>query len=236
MQIQNSVNIVERGYSMKLKSIIWGLVFIVVGTIIALNEFNVTNINLFFDGWWTLFIIIPCFVNIFATQEKVGNFIGFIVGIALFLACNNYLDFEILGKLLVPFILVAIGLSIMFKHTGDEYKKSEIKNLNTKDEVSAVFAEQIVKAPKTFEGVKLESVFGSIQYDLSESTIKKDALITASAIFGSVKVKVPEGVEVKFKKSAIFADAIDRTKTKDSKNVIYVDASAVFGSVIVDDN
>ena len=221
---------------MKLKSIIWGLVFIVVGTIIALNEFGVTDVDIFFNGWWTLFIIIPCFVNIFATRDKVGNFIGLVVGVALFLVCNDFIDFDVLGKLMIPFILVGIGLCIIFKNSGDEYKKHEAKHLNTKDEITAVFREDITKAPKTFEGVKLESVFGSIQYDLSSSSIKKDALVTASAVFGSVRIKVPKDVEVKFRKNAIFGDAIDRTEEKDSKNVIYVDANAVFGSVIVDDN
>ncbi len=221
---------------MKLKSIIWGLVFIVVGTIIALNEFGVTDVDLFFNGWWTLFIIIPCFVNIFATRDKVGNFIGLVVGVALFLVCNDFIDFDVLGKLMIPFILVGIGLCIIFKNSGDEYKKHEAKHLNTKDEITAVFREDITKAPKTFEGVKLESVFGSIQYDLSSSSIKKDALVTASAVFGSVKIKVPKDVEVKFRKNAIFGDAIDRTEEKDSKSTIYVDANAVFGSVIVDDN
>jgi predicted membrane protein len=221
---------------MKLKSIIWGLVFIVVGTIIALNEFGVTDVDIFFNGWWTLFIIIPCFVNIFATRDKVGNFIGLVVGVALFLVCNDFIDFDVLGKLMIPFILVGIGLCIIFKNSGDEYKKHEAKHLNTKDEITAVFREDITKAPKTFEGVKLESVFGSIQYDLSSSSIKKDALVTASAVFGSVKIKVPKDVEVKFRKNAIFGDAIDRTEEKDSKSTIYVDANAVFGSVIVDDN
>ena len=136
---------------------------------------------------------------------------------------------------------IAYNLAIEGNDVIANYNKSydvinEAKHLNTKDEITAVFREDITKTPKTFEGVKLESVFGSIQYDLSSSSIKKDALVTASAVFGSVKIKVPKDVEVKFRKNAIFGDAIDRTEEKDSKSTIYVDANAVFGSVIVDDN
>ena len=40
----------------KVGSVLWGIVLIAAGVIWALNEFNVTNINVFFDGWWTLFI------------------------------------------------------------------------------------------------------------------------------------------------------------------------------------
>ena len=47
----------------KISSLLWGLVFIIVGVIFGLNALDITNINVFFDGWWTLFIIIPCFIE-----------------------------------------------------------------------------------------------------------------------------------------------------------------------------
>ena len=40
----------------KASSILWGIVLIAVGVVLALNVFNIMDINLFFDGWWTLFI------------------------------------------------------------------------------------------------------------------------------------------------------------------------------------
>ena len=52
---------------MKMKNItkiLWGTALIAVGGIIALNAFEITGIELFFDGWWTLFIIVPCLVGI----------------------------------------------------------------------------------------------------------------------------------------------------------------------------
>ena len=52
---------------MKMKNItkiLWGTTLIAVGGIIALNAFGIADIELFFDGWWTLFIIVPCLVGI----------------------------------------------------------------------------------------------------------------------------------------------------------------------------
>ena len=60
----------------KAGSVLWGIVLIAAGVIWALNEFNVTNINVFFDGWWTLFIIVPCAIGLFTEREKTGNIIG----------------------------------------------------------------------------------------------------------------------------------------------------------------
>ena len=53
---------------MKMKNInkiLWGTTLIAVGGIIALNAFGIADIELFFDGWWTLFIIVPCLVGIY---------------------------------------------------------------------------------------------------------------------------------------------------------------------------
>ena len=43
----------------KFSQILWGLAFIALGIILILNVTQVTDIDLFFDGWWTLFIIVP---------------------------------------------------------------------------------------------------------------------------------------------------------------------------------
>ena len=68
-----------------LSKILWGIVFIVIGIIIGLNALGVTNINIFFDGWWTLFIIIPCLIGLFDndSEGKTGNLIGIVIGVIL---------------------------------------------------------------------------------------------------------------------------------------------------------
>ena len=60
----------------KISSVIWGIVLIAAGALFALNALNITNIDIFFDGWWTLFIIVPCAVGLFTEREKTGNIIG----------------------------------------------------------------------------------------------------------------------------------------------------------------
>lgn len=57
----------------KLSKILWGIALIAIGGIFGLNAFGVTDIEVFFDGWWTLFIIAPCLVGIFSEREKTSN-------------------------------------------------------------------------------------------------------------------------------------------------------------------
>ena len=97
----------------KASSILWGIVLIAAGVIWALNEFNLTDINFFFDGWWTLFIIIPCGIGLFTEREKTGNIIGIAIGVFLLLCCQEILSFSMLWKLLVPAVIVIIGLKMV---------------------------------------------------------------------------------------------------------------------------
>ena len=78
----------------KIENTVIGLILIIIGVIIGLNAFHITNIDLFFDGWWTLFIIVPCFFGLFKDQDKTGNIIGLIVGIYLLLYCQGLINFQ----------------------------------------------------------------------------------------------------------------------------------------------
>ena len=98
----------------KVSSILWGIVLIAAGVVLALNVFNIMDINIFFDGWWTLFIIVPCAIGLFTEREKTGNIIGIAVGVFLLLCCQDILSFSMLWKLLVPAIIVIIGLKMVF--------------------------------------------------------------------------------------------------------------------------
>ena len=59
----------------KLNGIVWGIVLVAAGVLLGLNAFGITDIDIFFDGWWTLFIIVPMgLVAFFAFTDKSGAF------------------------------------------------------------------------------------------------------------------------------------------------------------------
>ena len=111
-------------------NVLWGIVFIIIGLIIGANALGIADINIFFDGWWTLFIILPCFIGLFKEREKTGNLIGLLIGIVLLLCCQNVLKFDMVWKLALPTILVIIGISFIFKDTFNHKISKEIKKLN----------------------------------------------------------------------------------------------------------
>ncbi|MCF7628340.1 hypothetical protein L3K73_14405, partial [Holdemanella sp. SCCA2] len=86
----------------KVNTVIIGILFIIVGVIVGFNSFGITNINIFFSGWWTLFIIIPAINGIISDDEKLGSIIWLIVGIILLLGCQDMISFDIIWKLMLP--------------------------------------------------------------------------------------------------------------------------------------
>lgn len=109
----------------KISNILWGLVLIAIGVIFGLNTMGIADINIFFDGWWTLFIIIPCLLGLFKGNEKLGNIIGIFFGILLLLGCRDIIDFNLIWKLVLPIVLILIGLSSIFKDKNISSKKNK---------------------------------------------------------------------------------------------------------------
>ena len=48
----------------KFSNILWGVILIAIGIIWGLNATGIAKINIFFEGWWTLFLIIPSIIEI----------------------------------------------------------------------------------------------------------------------------------------------------------------------------
>lgn len=218
-----------------ITKVLWGFAFVVIGVIIGTNSFGLTNINIFFDGWWTLFIIIPCLIGLFNFQEdKVHNIIGLAIGIFLLLAAQDIISFYMVAKLIIPMILVGIGLSLIFNNTIKSNVSKKIKEGRSKDQemIIATFSEQKVIEEENFSNGHLEAIFGSVYLDLRKAKLEKEATISASAIFGGIEIIVPDNVKVIVKRTAIFGGVQNKIlSSKDAKKTIYIEAFALFGGI-----
>jgi len=219
-------------------NILWGIVFIGVGLIFGLNALEITDIDVFFDGWWTLFIIVPCFIDLFKDEDKTGNIIGLVIGVVLLLCCQGLLSFDLVGKLLLPAILVLIGLSFIFKDTINKKVKQEIKklgkNINNENDYCATFGGQSLNFNnEEFKGCNLTAVFGGVDCDLRGSIIKEDTVINVSSVFGGVDIYVPEDVNVKVVATPIFGGVSNKKNgvVNDKNKTIYIQATCIFGGV-----
>lgn len=216
---------------MKKSNIIWGLILILIGVLIGVKSLGILDINLFFDGWWSLFIIIPCFVGLLCDNDKISNIIGLFVGVFLLLGAQNVISYDLIWKIALPFILIVLGFSILFKSNKKIPKLNE-EGLN--EYFTAFGGQDIEYGKKEFVGAEITSIFGGIKLNLKNSSIKEDVKIDASAIFGGIDIIVPENVNVSINSVPIFGGVTNNIKNKDENKVtIYINAAAIFGGVKV---
>lgn len=222
----------------KISKILWGVAFIIAGCIIALNAFGIADIKLFFDGWWTLFIIVPCFVGIFSEREKTGNIIGLIIGVFLLLCCQNVIGFGMLWKLVIPAIIIIIGLKLIFGaiHSDKATKvleKSRQNGDNIKISCATFSGQELNLDGEVFNGAELSAVFGSIKTDLRKAVIEKDCAITATSIFGGIDILVPDNVNIKINSNSIFGGVSDKNHhpTVQGAVTVYINATCMFGGI-----
>ena len=219
-----------------LSRVLWGIVLIFIGVIWGLNRTGVAEINIFFDGWWTLFIIVPSAISFFEKgNNKVSSLIFLIIGVLLLLAAQGLFEFEILWEILLPAIVVLIGLSLIFGNKVDFNVKEKTKCLDSKDteNIFAAFGEQNVnKAGENFEKANLNAIFGAVKLDLREAKLEKETVIGAWAIFGGIEILVPKDCIVKVKGTPIFGGiSNERKNNEDAKKTIYIEGYAVFGGI-----
>lgn len=222
----------------KVSDIMWGLILIIIGVILGGNALDIFNINLFFDGWWTLFIIVPTFIGLVTERDKTGNIIGLVIGLLLLLSCRGLFDFKLIWKLIFPLIFVIIGLSLIFKNNINKEVSEKIKklneNLSSNDGYTATFSGQNLNFDgEEFKGSNLNAIFGGIKLDLRKAIINEDIVINASSIFGGIDIYIPDNCKVKIKSNSIFGGVSNNKKCNvdDNSYTIYINASCMFGGV-----
>lgn len=224
----------------KVGNILWGVVFIIIGIILTLNTLEITDINIFFRGWWTLLIIIPSAIELIVRENKFWSAFWLVIGIILLIACRGYLDIDMIFKLIIPIVLIIIGVNLILKDRIDKKIQKKNKELNKNEikltEYGAVFGE--IKQEfnnQEFTGGDLNAIFGSIDFDLTKAIIKEDRLIKTCAVFGGIDILVPENVNIKVKSIPIFGATTNKTKRKfdDKLPTIYIDSFCMFGGVTI---
>ena len=221
-------------------SVILGTILVIIGLILAGKTLGIINVNIFFKGWWTLFIIIPCLIGLINDKDKTGSVIGLIIGILLLLACYNIINFELIWSLIFPIVIIALGLSLIFKNSFNEKIDKEIKELNIKknndNNYFAAFSGQNISLDnEVFKGTELNAIFGSIKLDLRKAKIKDNVIINASSIFGGIELLVPDDAKIKIKSNSFFGGVSNDRKNEEAKDgdTIYVIATCLFGGVTI---
>ncbi len=211
----------------KFTGIIIGALLVAVGVIYALNAFGIADVGISFDGWWSLFIIIPCLEGVITGKDKTGSIIGLAVGIMLLLAAQNVIDYALVWKLFVPLLIVAIGIKMIRKATLSGETKAESK------ETSALFTSKTIDySEKELHLAKIAAVFGGTTCNLLNAEITAGSQVDLFCMFGGADIIVPETVNIKINTFCLFGGVADKRKIKnitDNSATLHINGFCLFG-------
>lgn len=215
-----------------------GFVLILAGAVFAGNAMGWWQVSLFFQGWWTLFLIIPAISSMIRRGIHIGNSILLLIGVLLFFSAQSWIPFQILRRLMFPLILIFIGVGVLLHNIFAAGRNPEAPSMASVQsrEFCAVFSgrEETFPNGELFEGASCLSVFGGVDLDLRGVVLTYDVRIDATAIFGGVDLKLPEGYAVKTSCFPLFGGMDNHCKGAASLEgvpTIYVNATCIFGGV-----
>jgi len=232
----------------RIGNALWGLVFIIIGIGFLGNILWGWNFELFFDGWWTLFIIVPCGIGIIQRGPGIGNLVGISVGILLLL--SEIYDGYNFGQLIVPAIFIIIGLHIILKNSGYYHKdrefhqhKKRVDDITNEsgnhtyykgNQATSVLTSKVIDfTNQLFEGITLNSVLGAITLDLRKAEIRDHSYIDVAAVLGGVDIVVPADVEVRVEQVPILGGVSNKPYTGNYTSTIYLNATCILGGVTI---
>lgn len=186
---------------------LWGFVLIILGLVLGLNALGFSQIDIFFDGWWTLFIIVPCLIGLIYDREKTGNFIGLLIGVGLLLGCLDVFSFDFIGDFILPVILIVIGCRFLFKNMWNKRVGKNIDMGEVKEYYATFSGQTIDYTQRVFDGCELCAVFGRIKCHMRGMIMEHNGMIKASVIFGGITINVPDDVSVEINSCSLFGGA-----------------------------
>src|SRR5699024_243508 len=185
---------------------------VIFGLGFLLQQMDLFDFTSILANWWPIFFIIVGIIQLWTngTQAIISSLIFIIVGIILLF--NQWIDFKI-WTLLWPFIIIMVGISIIFSRRDFKH------NIDDRDEVHVktfFSGAEMRNESDHFGGGSIIAVFGGVQLDLRNANFALEgATIDVTSVFGGVEIFLPDDIHVEIKGTPIFGGWEDKTRRKE---------------------
>ena len=213
---------------MNKRNLFWGIVLIVVGILFLGRNMNWWNFSIFFEGWWTLFLIVPSIISLVRKESMGTSFLILVLGVLLLLASQNVIEWSTIWKVFLPIIIMVVGLSIIF---GNRKAKEKKVRANAKEYV-AIFSGVDEVINKIENDFKMTAVFGGIELDMRDVTLDSDLVIDCFTLFGGIDIRLPKDVKVEVNGLPIFGGVENKYRNNhEAKATVYINHTTICGGV-----
>ncbi len=198
-----------------------GILLILIGLIYLGSNLGLFNINIFFDGWWALFIIVPS-INCLFKKEYINFLLGTLIGVLLILAANDIINWSLVGQIFLPALLIIIGFNLIFT------KKF---SLTFGKGFTAIFSSVEEKVTEC-KDISTTAIFGGVDLDLRKLDLTKNITINCFTIFGGIDILLPDSVNVVVKGMPIFG-GVENMYNGKGKHTITIEYGCIFAGISI---
>lgn len=200
--------------------IVFGIALVLFGVVGLMKSFGY-DIQINLDGWWTIFIIVPCLSSVIDDGVNPGNLIGLGVGVLLLARAQDWIPVSIAPLFSWPMFMVLGGLALLFGrssysrpryHRNEERYSSSHASSSMGPNDDAEYPDYFVlfggsemrNATTNLRGATITAIFGGVEADFSRAQIHEDISIQVTSIFGGSEIRLPSNVRVRVTGVPIF--------------------------------
>jgi hypothetical protein len=221
-----------------LGRLILGIIVMVLGLALALDNFGLFHVRTVFRLWPVILIVIGL-TRLSQSVRHGGRPEGYVltlVGVGLLLMNLGLLGF----RQALAFLLLTVGGVIVFRAwRGAEGPGPEALSLDASQRIDAfalLGGVQRVSRATEFRGGSASAALGGCDIDLRQASMPEggSAVLDTLAIMGGIEVRVPEDWSVETRGMAVLGGFEDKTRRPlDDRRKLVITGLAVMGGVEV---
>lgn len=224
-----------------------GAAFLIVGGSYVVSFALGQDPKFFFDGWWTLFLIIPAIASMIETRINLGNVTILAIGVLLLANAQGWI--EKIGFVMVLAVLFIIfGVYFIYRSfstgrkaangSGDFGLRGNWRQDRAKNPTYNAFfvVTNIRNDTDHLLGATCNATLGGLRVDLSKAVIQNDITIFGNAVFGNLDIIAPRGVKLKYRSIPIFGTVDVKTNGEPEGTncpTVTLDCTSIFGGVAI---
>jgi predicted membrane protein len=191
-----------------------GGIIVIVGLLLLLNNLGILHVRDIWD-FWPLILVVFGIAKIVKSCSPAHVIWGSVLaGVGALLFLDNLSMFHLDFNFVWPLVLIGFGLTKLWSaHDRQRLRTAGGVDLHTSSMMMAVFSggKRRITTPD-FRGVDVLALFGGFEVDLRGSRIEVDqAVIDVNAMFGGVKIRVPENWTVTVQGFGMFGAFEDKS-------------------------
>ncbi len=219
------------------KRLLIGFVILALGTGLLLSNLGILNYEIKrYVLRWEMILIGLGIIFIFTHESRVPGIILLLIGGALYLRDFFNLNFNF-WQVFWPAMLILAGILIIFRKKVDHshWEKKSLSDEDIIDEVAVFGGAEKTIMSQSFKGGKILAIFGGSTFNLSRAKLAPGKnYIEVLAIFGGMKLIVPEDWNVKISALSVFGGFTDKHRINpyngnNPESELVIKGTVVFG-------